>query len=131
MFFPKEYADWRKHQTMEAKQAGYSSANTMKEKQVEEMQEKMTEEYAALTQELIQQMNDKTEAKYETMLKQMHQLLEQNTKLMEALLTMQQKGAQAGTGQQGSRKKHRCKHCKKMVMHEDKDCYELEENASK
>ena len=63
--FTKEFFDQRKHQAFEAKQVGFGSANAVRE---QAQQEQMTEEYAALTQELIQQMNAKANEKYDRMI---------------------------------------------------------------
>ena len=51
-YFTKEYANRRKHAEIEAKQAGYSSANQAKEIQAAETEK----EIAAITQEIAAQL---------------------------------------------------------------------------
>jgi len=83
-------------------------------------------------------MNAKADEKYDSMMQQNQHLIEQNSKMLEAITRAT--GAGGGTTNGGTpsrpvlpggKQKHTCKNCKSLVYHKDEDCLELECNTHK
>ena len=98
----------------------------------------MAEEYAGLTQELIQQMNARADEKCKKMMKQNQELMEQNSKLLEAITKSAGAGHGATNGeatsrpaQSGDKPKHKCRHSNRFMYHREENCLELESNTHK
>jgi len=98
----------------------------------------MAKEYTVLAQELIQQMNAKADEKYERMMHQNQQLMEQNSKMLDAMTRAAASGGGVPSGeapsrpvQPGGKSKHKCKHCNRLVHHCDENCLEPKSNAYK
>ena len=75
-YFSKEYANRRKHKTIEAKQAGYGSANQIGE-------EELIEE---VTKELLQQAKSSESNELREIIDQQKKMIEANQKLMQQLM---------------------------------------------
>ena len=89
-YFSKEYANRRKHKTIEAKQAGYGSANQIGE-------EELIEE---VTKELLQQAKSSESNELREIIDQQKKMIEANQKLMQQLM---QSCMQAGNNNSGNR----------------------------
>ena len=81
-YFSKEYANRRKHAKIEAKQAGYGSANQAKEQREAEAEQ----EIAALTSEIAQQLKSQQNQEMARFMEQQKQMHEANQKLMQTLM---------------------------------------------
>ena len=77
-YFSKEYANRRKHAKIEAKQAGYGSANQAKEQREAETEQ----EIAALTNKIAQQLKSEQNEEMARFIEQQKQMHEANQKLM-------------------------------------------------
>ena len=127
--FTKEYADRRKHASIDAKQAGFGSAALAQEREREAAE---AEEAAAMTCEIIQQMQDHSDKKYAVMETMMKKLMAQNEQLMKAKASTAGPTANPTATPRGPpREKRLCGNCGKMVYHPDDNCFELEKNADK
>ena len=89
-YFSKEYANRRKHKTIEAKQAGYGSANQIGEEEIIE----------EVTKELLQQVKSSESNELREIIDQQKKMLEANQKLMQQLM---QSCMQAGNNNSGNR----------------------------
>ena len=89
-YFSKEYANCRKHKTIEAKQTGFGSANQIREEEI--IQE--------VTKELLQQVKSSESNELQEIIDQQKKMLEANQKLMQQLM---QSCMQAGNNNAGNR----------------------------
>ena len=81
-YFSKEYANHCKHTKIEAKQAGYGSANQAKEQR----EAKTKQEIAALTNKIAQQLKSEQNKEMARFMEQQKQMHEANQKLMQTLM---------------------------------------------
>ena len=89
-YFSKEYANRRKHKSIEAKQAGFGSANQIGEEEI--LQE--------VTKELLQQVKSSESNELREIIDQQKKMLEANQKLMNQLM---QSCMQVGNNNGGNR----------------------------
>lgn len=99
-YFSKEYANRRKHSSIEAKQTPFGRANQAKEEQ----QEENDLEIAAVTHEIVQQLRAQDSNQLKEIVKQQKDMLEANQKLMTQLMqaVMNSKGTQPSQNTQPS-----------------------------
>lgn len=119
VYIQKEFGERRKHDKSTAGSVGRGIANSVTDKQVDEMDR--LEAQAMLLAEFANTMAEQSQ-------KQFKEMMEMFSKTMS---TKDSPPAPPGNGNGEKKKKKKCPHCLLEVYHKPEKCFELEANASK
>jgi hypothetical protein len=119
VYIQKEFGERRKHDKSTAGSVGQGIANSVTDKQVDEMDR--LEAQAVLLTEFANTMAEQSQ-------KQFKEMMETFAKAMAA---KDSPPNPPGKGNGGKSKKKKCPHCLMEVYHKPEKCFELEANASK
>ena len=126
VYIQKEFSERRKHDKSTAGSVGRGIANSVIDKQVDEMER--LEAHALLLAELANTLAEQNQ-------KQLKELMAEFTKTLKTKDSPQPSNQTGGGGNQNGdgkgKQKKKCPHCGLVVYHKPEKCFELEANASK